>query len=161
MAEVIHINNPLFWKSPSALLVPYQLNLCCCRCCCWYSNFTEMVSVTTMGSIFFPFLLFEDSLYFYLCICLCMCAHGYMHIDVIPAEARRGRLSTLELELGVVSPPAWVLGSEPRLSIRAASAWNCWLISPTPALWFWDFIQAVTSAWVTTSLLTHQATFFS
>lgn len=93
-------------------------------------------------------------------IYVCLCMHGYVHINGIPAEARRGYQSNLELELGVVSSPAWALGFEPRSPIRAVHARNCWPISPNPVHQFSDFIQAVTSAWVTSNP-THQAMFFS
>lgn len=118
MAAVIHIKNFLFWKSVSALLALSQLSHFV-----FIQTLQRCFSVTTVCIIFFQFLLFEDVLYFSLC--MSPCVYGYMHINVTPAEARSGSLSTLELELGVVSHPAWVLGSEPRSSIRAVGAGNC------------------------------------
>lgn len=118
MAAVIRIKNLLFWKSVSASLALSQLSHFV-----FILTLQRRFSVTTVCIIFFQFLLFEDVLYFDLCICPCV--YGYVHINVTPAEARSGSLSTLELELGVVNHPAWVLGSEPRSSIRAVGAGNC------------------------------------
>lgn len=60
----------------------------------------------------------------------CACVCGYVNITpVLRVQKDMSDASALGLQ-AVVSCPMWLLGTQLRSSVRAVSAFNCWVISP-------------------------------
>jgi hypothetical protein len=62
---------------------------------------------------------------------------GYVHMGVMPEDARRGRWISRQLEMqAIMSHLTEVLGTETQSWARAGPTLNCWVLSPKPHLLF-------------------------
>lgn len=74
---------------------------------------------------------FIDFNYTYMRVCLHVCVH---HMCTAPVEARRGHCTPQNWSYRRLGAAMWKLEAESEFSARSASCFNCWTISPAPAV---------------------------
>ena len=92
-------------------------------------TFTPIFQIIVPPSLLFNFC------FACVCVCLDICAPPCVYL--VPSEPRREGEHIGFLGAGGThgyEPPERVLGTKPRSSERAASALNCWAVSPAPLL---------------------------
>lgn len=67
---------------------------------------------------------------------MCASVCGFMHINAVPMETRRGHKSPLRGVTGTCEPPKWMLGTTFGSTVRAVCALKGRPISPVPQVSF-------------------------